>query len=180
MSATTSVALLARGPIVSSFGRTCSTIAAALSRNVVGYPLLSSLSPHLPVPQPRSAHGAVASVRQVRLDQPPGEFVVKRPVRVVVDAVVSPRDAVVIFSAGIGRGTLAVAVTHGCKCNGRSTDTGDLCRLAGEPARRSIGKVRTGVRNIGEQARRLNECQAHRAATDDTTNPLSPMSSGID
>ena len=58
MSATTSVALCSRLP---SLGRTCSTMAAAWSTNVVGKPLLSSFRPHLPVPQPRSQQWAVAS-----------------------------------------------------------------------------------------------------------------------
>ncbi len=58
MSATVSVALCSRAP---SLGRTCSTMDAELSTNVVGKPLLSSFRPHLPVPQPRSQQAALAS-----------------------------------------------------------------------------------------------------------------------
>src|SRR6185312_5926896 len=42
----------------------------------------------------------------MRLDRPPGQFIVKRPVRIVVDGIILPRNAVVIAARCVARRTV--------------------------------------------------------------------------
>ena len=164
MSATTAVAFFSRG-LLSSFSRTCSIIFDEWSTNVVANPLLSSFKPHLPVPQPRSQHAAVESRGRCGLIDPPGQLVVKMPVRVVVDRVVLPRDAVVVAAgavAGIAAGHGGVIIRRFDKLRGverireyRVTD--DVLPMPSDVKRRRRRRRRNGRGPRQVDAGRANE-----------------------